>query len=135
MRSETGSARASKQMLWAGRTLSALAALFLLFDSVIKLMLIAPVVEALTRLGYPVSLARGIGSLELACLVLYLIPRTSVLGAILLTGFLGGAISLHLRVGDPLLSHVLFPSYVGLLVWGGLFLREDRLGVLIPLRR
>jgi len=113
----------SKKRLWAGRILSGLAVLFLLFDSVIKLLKIPPVVESLIRLGIPVDLARGIGSLELACLVLYVIPRTSIPGAILLTGFLGGAVMTHVRVGDPLLSHVLFPVYVGALIWGGLFLR------------
>jgi len=113
----------SRKRLWAGRTLSALAALFLLFDSVIKLMKIAPVVESLARLGLPLHLARGIGALELACLIVYVIPRTSIPGAILLTGFLGGAVLTHVRVGDPLVSHVLFPVYIGALLWGGLFLR------------
>jgi DoxX-like protein len=113
----------SRTRLWAGRTLSALAALFLLFDSVIKLMKIAPVVESLARLGLPLHLARGIGALELACLIVYVIPRTSIPGAILLTGFLGGAVLTHVRVGDPLFSHVLFPVYIGALLWGGLFLR------------
>ena len=124
----------SNKRLWAGRILTAMPVLFLLFDSVIKLMQIAPVRESFARLGYPESLATGIGILELVCLVLYLIPRTSVLGAILLTGHLGGAVATHVRVGDPLFSHVLFPTYVGLLVWGGLFLREDRLRALVPLR-
>lgn len=113
----------SKQRLWTGGALSTLAVLFLLFDSVIKLMKIAPVVESLNRLGLPVDLARGIGTLELACLIVYVIPRTSIAGAILLTGFLGGAVLTHLRVGDPLFSHVLFPVYIGALLWGGLFLR------------
>ena len=124
----------SRKRLWTGRILSSLAALFLLFDSVIKLTPIAPVREAFERLGYPLSLAVGIGLLELACLALYVIPRTSVLGAILLTGFLGGATATHVRVGDPLASHVLFPTYVGVLVWGGLFLRDARLRALVPLR-
>jgi DoxX-like family len=134
MQSTTQTASVSKARLWTGRTLSALAVLFLLFDGVIKLMNIAPVAESFTRLGYPVSVARGIGILELICLVIYLIPRTSALGAVLLTGFLGGAIATHVRVGDPLFSHVLFPTYIGLLIWGGLFLREGRLRALVPLR-
>jgi DoxX-like family len=92
------------------------------------------VVEAFNQLGYPVSLAPAIGILELACVVIYVIPRTAVLGAILLTGFLGGAVAIHVRVGDPLFTHTLFPIYVGVLVWGGLFLREARLRALIPLR-
>ena len=90
--------------------------------------------ESFGQLGYPVSLALGIGAVELACLVLYVIPRTSVLGAILLTGYLGGAVATHVRVGSPLLTHVLFPIYVAALVWGGLFLREGRLRALVPLR-
>jgi hypothetical protein len=117
----------SRKRLWAGRILSALAVLFLLFDSVIKLMMIAPVVESFARLGYPASISRGIGLLELACIVVHLIPRTAVLGAVLLTGYLGGAVATHVRVGDPLFSHVLFPVYVGVMIWGGLYLRDDRL--------
>jgi DoxX-like family len=134
MPSATPTAPVSRKRLWAGRVLSALAVLFLLFDGVIKLMTIAPVVESVTRLGYPVSLAGAIGILELLCLAVYLFPRTSVLGAILLTGFLGGATASQVRIGEPLLSHVLFPSYVGALLWGGLFLRDDRLRALLPLR-
>jgi hypothetical protein len=90
--------------------------------------------EAFVKLGYPTSLAVPIGIVLLVCVVIYVIPRTSVLGAILLTGYLGGAIATHVRVGDPLFSHVLFPTYVALLLWGGLYLREDRLRALIPLR-
>jgi hypothetical protein len=97
-------------------------------------MVIDPVVESFGRLGYPVSVSVGIGLLELVCLVLYVIPRTSVLGAILLTGYLGGAVATHVRVGSPMLTHVLFPIYVAALVWGGLFLREARLRALVPLR-
>ena len=120
----------SKKRLWAGRIMSAVAALFLLFDATIKLMVIPPVVEAFTRLGFPVHLARGIGTLELVCLIAYVIPRTAIPGAILLTGFLGGAVVTHVRIGDPLLSHALFPVYVGALVWGGLLLR-GRLAALV----
>jgi hypothetical protein len=123
---------ASRTLLWAGRILTALAALFLLFDSTIKLLKLEPVVESFARLGYPVTVARGIGGLELALIAAYLIPRTSVLGAVLLTGYLGGAVSTHVRVGDPLFTHVLFPIYVGVLLWGGLYLRDDRLRTLIP---
>jgi len=123
---------------WRRRTgviLSALPVLFLLFDCVIKLIKIQPVVESFAQLGYPDSLARGIGVLELACLALYLMPRTAILGAVALTGFLGGAISTHLRIGDPLFSHVLFPAYVGLLLWSGLILRDDTLRTLLSTRR
>lgn len=114
----------SQKSLWIGRGLSALAVLFLLFDSTIKVVGIPPVVESFTRLGIPVTLSRGIGLLELACLAVYLIPRTAIPGAILLTGFLGGAILAHVRVGDPLFSHVLFPTYIGAFLWGGLLLRR-----------
>jgi len=106
----------------------------MLFDGVIKLIKIAPVVESFAQLGFPDSLARGIGILELVCLAVYVIPRTSILGAILLTGYLGGAVASKVRIDDPLFSQVLFPIYVGLLVWAGLFLREDRLHALMPLR-
>ncbi len=113
-----------------GLVVTALPALFLTFDGVIKLVNIPPVVESFARLGYPDSLARGIGLLELICLTLYLVPRTAALGAVLLTGFLGGAISCHVRVGDPLVSHVLFPAYVGALLWAGLVLRDQRVSAL-----
>ena len=119
--------------IWAGRIITALPVLFLVFDSVIKFTHIAPVTESFARLGYPVTIAAGIGTLELICLAVYVIPRTSIVGAVLLTGFLGGAIATHVRVGDPLFSHVLFPTYVAALIWGGLFLRDERLrAVIIP---
>lgn len=127
--------RSPKWRQRAGLGISALPVLFLLFDCVIKLIKIPPVVESFAQLGYPDSLARGIGLLELTCLTLYLLPRTAVMGAVVLTGFLGGAISTHLRIGDPLFSHVLFPVYVGILIWSGLFLRDDTLRALLPWRK
>jgi hypothetical protein len=135
MQSTTQTAPVPKAKLWAGRIMSALAVLFLLFDSVIKVMKLAPAVEGTTELGYPESVVVGIGIIELVCLVVYLIPRTTVLGAVLLTGYFGGAIASHVRIGSPLFTHVLFPIYVAALIWGGLFLREGRLRALIPLRR
>jgi hypothetical protein len=120
--------------LWAGRILSGLAVAFLVFDFTIKLMVIAPVTASFARLGIPAQLPVTIGALELACVAIYLIPATSVLGAILLTGYLGGAMMMHVRVGDPLVSHILFPAYIGILLWGGLYFREPRLRALIPLR-
>lgn len=108
--------------------------MFLLWDSAIKLILIEPVVESFERLEFPAGMARGIGLLELACALLYVAPRTSVLGAVLLTGFLGGAVATHARIPDPFMTHTFFPVYVGLFVWGGLFLREPRLPALVPLR-
>ena len=125
----------SKIKYRAGVALSALPVLFLLFDSVIKVIEIAPVAQSFAQLGYPIALARGLGLLELLCVAVYAIPRTAVLGAILLTGFLGGAISTHLRVGDPLFSHTVFPVYVALMVWGGLYLRDDSVRALLPLRK
>ena len=119
---------------WPGRVLTAVPVLFLAFDVTIKLMKIQPVVDSFTQLGIPVELARVVGTVELICLVLYCIPRTAVLGATLLTGYLGGAVLTHLRIGSPLLSHTLFPIYIGILLWGALWLRDLRVRVLIPLR-
>jgi hypothetical protein len=129
----TQTAPLSKKRLWAGRILSALPALFLLLDGIMKLVKPVPVVEATVRLGYPESVILGLGIVLIACTVIYVIPRTSILGAILLTGYLGGATATHVRVGDPLFP-ILFPVVVSVLVWGGLFLRDDRLCTLIPLR-
>jgi hypothetical protein len=125
----------SRGRLWTGRIMSALPALFLFVDSVGKLVKPAPVVEGTVQLGYPESVLLVLGIVLLTCTVLYVIPRTAVFGAILLTGYLGGAIATHVRVGSPLFSHTLFPVYVALLIWGGLYLRDDRLRALIPLRR
>lgn len=115
----------------AGRVLSAVPVLFLLFDGVMKLFAPAPVTESFARLGYPAGVALGIGLLELACLALHLVPRTAVAGAVLLTGFLGGAVATHVRVADPLASHILFPVYVAALMWAGLWLRDARVRVLL----
>ena len=117
-----------------GRSLSGLVVLFLIPDGIIKFIKPAPVVEAFVHLGLPLSLANGLGILLLLCTFLYVVPRTAALGAILLTGYLGGAVATHLRAGDPLFSHVLFPTYLGVLLWLGLYLRDARLRVLIPLR-
>jgi len=125
----------SSKAFWAGHIISALVILFLLFDGVIKLFPLEVVTETLGHLGYPPSLARSLGILTLVCAALYAIPQTSVLGAILLTGLLGGAIATHLRVGSPTFSHLLFGVYLGLMVWGGLYLRDERLRALLPLRR
>lgn len=121
----------SKTMLWTGWGMSALPVLLMLFSAIMKLMKPAPVAEGFVHLGYPESLALGIGIAELACVALYLIPRTSVLGAILLTGYLGGATASHLRIGEPFVMAVL----LGVLIWGGLYLRDERVRALIPLRR
>jgi len=112
---------------WVGRTLSGLAILFLLFDSIIKFFPIAAVTDSFTQLGYRPQLAVTIAVLELICLAIYVVPRTSLFGAVILTGYLGGAIATHVRVGNPLFSHVLFPTYIAALIWGGLYLRSQRL--------
>jgi hypothetical protein len=118
----------------AGRIMSGLVVLFLLMDSIMKLIKPAFVVQASAPLGWPDRLIIPLGIVLLTCTALYVIPRSSILGGILLTGYLGGAVATHLRVGDPLLSHVLFPVYMGVLLWGGLYLREDSLPALIPLK-
>ena len=121
----------SKKTLWASYLMTALPVLMLLFSAIMKFLKPQSVLEGFAHLGLPASLALGLGILELSCTVVYMIPRTSVLGAILLTGYLGGAIATHLRVGDPLFSHVLFPTYVAALLWAGLLLRNARLRALL----
>lgn len=126
--------RVRKSMLWTGRILSGLPALFLLFDGAMKLVKPTVVVETTVKLGYPESVIIGLGIVLLACTLLYLIPRTSVLGAILLTGYLGGAIATHVRVSDSWFS-IFFPAIFGALLWGGLCLRDDRVRAIVPLRK
>jgi len=119
--------RASRWKVRAGIALSTIAVLFLLFDSTGKLLKVAPVVAGTEQLGYPESVIRMLGVILLLCVMTYVIPRFSIVGAVLLTGYLGGAIATHVRVGSPLLTHVLFPIYVAALIWGGLLLRDPRL--------
>jgi len=135
MQTATRAAPVSNGALWTGRILSGLVVAFLLFDGAIKLIPLDIVVVTSEQLGIPASLARTLGVLTLVCTVLYAIPRTSVLGAILLTGYLGGAIYTHLRVGSPIFTHLLFGVYLGLMIWGGLYLRDERLRALIPITR
>lgn len=125
----------SNTALWAGRIISGIVVAFLLFDGAIKLVPLDVVVQTSQELGIPVNLARTLGVFTLACAILYAVPRTSVLGAILLTGYLGGAIYTHVRAGSPLLTHTFFGVYLGLLIWGGLWLRDERLRALIPIAR
>ncbi len=133
MQPSTQAVPVSKTMLWAGRIMSALPALFLLFDGGAKLVQPAPVVEGTVKLGYPVSVILGLGIVLLASTLLYIIPRTAVLGAILLTGYLGGAVASNLRIQEGWFA-ILFPVFFGALIWGGLYLRDARLRALIPLR-
>jgi hypothetical protein len=127
-------ASVSKKLLWAGRIMSVLPALFLFLDGIMKLVKPVVVVEATVQLGYPESVILGLGIVLLTCTVLYLIPRTAVLGTILLTGYLGGAVATHVRVGNPLFS-IIFPVIIGAMLWGGLYLRDEQLRSLIPWRR
>lgn len=129
--------RNSKPALWTGRILSGLVIAFLLVDGAIKLVPWPVVTETKDKMGYgsSESFARTLGVITIACTVLYAIPPTSILGAILLTGYLGGAMASHVRIGSPLFSHILFGFYLGLMVWGGLWLRDRSLRDLIPWRR
>jgi hypothetical protein len=120
----------SKKIAWTGYAMSALPVIALVMSAVVKFMKPEPVVQGFVRLGYSVGAIAGLGALELACTVAYLIPQTSILGAILLTGYLGGATASTFRVGDAWIG----PVVLGILVWGGLFLREPKLRALIPIR-
>jgi DoxX-like family len=131
MQSDTQTAAVSRSSLWAGRVISALVVLFLLFDAIIKLMRVPAALEGTARLGFSESVVLPLGMVLLACVALYAIPRTSILGAILLTGYLGGAVASNVRVGNPLFGYILFPVYVGVLLWLGLYLRDVRLRILI----
>ena len=124
----------SKGALWTSRILTGLVVLFLLFDGITKVMKVSAVLKACAQIGLSEGLVVAIGTTLLACTLLYVIPQTSILGAILLTGYLGGAVSIQLRVGNPLFSQTLFPVYFGVLVWLALYLREGRLRSLVPLR-
>ncbi|HET9283081.1 MAG TPA: DoxX family protein [Candidatus Angelobacter sp.] len=135
MQSSTQTVTASRARIWTGRILTALALLFLLFDSGIKILNLAPAVQGTVGLGFQPGVVVPIGIVLLVCAILYVIPRTAILGAVLLTGYLGGAVASQVRAGNPLFSHVLFPVYFAFLVWGGLYLRDDRLRALVPLRR
>jgi hypothetical protein len=125
----------SKRTLLAGRIISGVVTAFMLFDGIFKLPKPAPVVDSFKKLGYDPDIAIPIGVLALLCAILYAIPRTAVLGAILLTGYLGGAVATHVRVDDPLFTHILFPVYFGVLSWVGLYLRDERLRALVPVRK
>jgi len=120
--------------LWAGRILGGLVVLFLILDGIMHVASPVPVVQAMTELQIPVRLAAAIGVLELVCTALYVIPATSILGAVLLTGYLGGAVAVHMRVGNPIFEAYVFPIIVGTMIWGALLLRDARLRRLIAAR-
>jgi hypothetical protein len=125
----------SKGQLWTGRVLSGVAVLFMLFDTVIHAMRPPAVIQGFAQLGFPLSIAIPLSTIEFIAIVLYVIPRTAALGAILLTGYLGGAVAAQVRIGAPLFSTLLAPVYVALFLWGGLYLRDERVRALIPVRR
>jgi DoxX-like protein len=120
-------ASTSSKALWLGRLVSALPLTFLIFDTASKLVMMPFAVQATKELGFTETAAFTVGIIEAACLVLYMLPRTSILGAVLWTGYLGGAIATHVRAGSPLFTHMLFPIYVAVLLWAGLWLRGGRL--------
>jgi hypothetical protein len=122
--------------IWIGRILSGLVVAFLLLDASMKLIPAQFVLDASAQIGWPPDLgtARMLGAILLTATALYIVPRTSVLGAILVTGFLGGAVASHVRIGSPVFTHDLFGAYLGVIVWGGLWFREPNLRALIPLR-
>ena len=124
----------AKKRSWAGIVISAIPTLFLLMDAVGKFIKPEAVVTGTVELGYPESVIFPLGIVLLICTILYAIPKTSVLGAILLTGYLGGAVATHVRIGSPLFTHMLFPVYLGIMIWLGLYLRDIRLRELVPLR-
>jgi hypothetical protein len=134
MHSGTAPAPVSKGKLWTARLMSTLIVLFLLFDAAIHLAKPTPVVDAFAKLGFPLSASVGIGVVEFLCLATYVIPRTAALGAVLLTGLLGGAIATHVRAGSPAFEAYVFPILFGFLLWGAVWLRDDRLRTLLPLR-
>ena len=133
MQSATRSSSVSNKQLWLGRTMSAMPALFLLVDGAMKLVKPEVVIKATVELGYAESVIVPLGIVLLTCTILYLVPRTAVLGAILLTGYLGGAVATHVRAGQGLFE-IMFPVVFGALLWGGLVLRDERLRELLPLR-
>lgn len=126
----------SSAALWTGRVLTGLFAVFMLGASIApKLLNMSVAQDSLTQLGWPPGYVLMIGLIELTCLVLYLIPRTALLGAVLMMGLLGGAMATQIRAGSPLFSHILFSIYLGLFMWGGLWLRDARVRALFPIRR
>ena len=125
----------SKGRLWTSRVLSGLVILFMLFDGIFKFIPNEEAIKGTTELGYQLHHLPILGILSLSAIVLYAIPRTAVLGAILLTGYFGGAVATHLRLDNPLFSHVLFSVYLGIMAWAGLWLRSEALRQLLPLRR
>ena len=135
MESSIHTGSSSNKRVWAGRIVSALPVLFLLFDGAIHAMRNPADVDGFAKAGFPISTALPLGIIEIVCVILYAIPRTSMLGAILLTGYLGGAVATNVRQQLPMFGYVLFPVYVAVFIWGGLWLRDNRVRSLIPISR
>lgn len=133
-RTPTAGTDGSRAEVWTGRVLSGIAVAFLAADSLGKVLEVQPVIDGTLQLGYPRDVVFTLGVLLGSCVALYAVPATSFVGALLLTGYLGGAVATHVRVGNPLLTHVLFPTYVGALLWGGLLLQDARLRAWLPWR-
>ena len=131
----TSLSQPSDRATWAGRVLSGLPVLMLTFDAAAKIARLKPMIEGTVKLGYPASTVFPIGLILLACVIVYVIPRTAPLGAVLLTGYLGGAIATHVRVGNPLFTHELAPIYVAAFIWGGLYLRDPRVRAVLRAAR
>jgi DoxX-like protein len=124
----------SNRQLLIGRILSGFAVLFLVVDSGTKLLRVQAAIDGTAELGYQPGIVVPLGIILALCVIVYVIPRTAVLGALLLTGYLGGAIATHVRVGNPLATHVLFPVYLAVFIWGGLLLRDPALRTFLPFR-
>lgn len=131
----TAPATTSNAQLWTGRVLGGLCVLFLVFDALAKIARLDPVVQGTVELGYPDAVLVPLGLVLLASTILYAVPATAVLGAILVTGYLGGAVATHVRMSHPLLTHSLFPVWLGIALWGALWLRDARLRALLPVSR
>jgi hypothetical protein len=125
-------ARGNRKALWAGRIVSGLAAAFMTMDAMVKVLQLPVAVEGTIKLGYAPGIVLWLGLIQVAMLALYLVPRTAVLGAILWTGYLGGAVATHVRLDNPLFSHVLSPTYVAAFLWCGLWLRDPRVRAILP---
>lgn len=125
----------SSKTIWAGRVITAIVVLFMLFDSITKILKVNAVVKASAQFGYSANTIMIVGIILFACVLVYLYPRTAILGAVLLTGYLGGAVEANLRIGSPLFTTLLFPVYFGILVWAGLYLRNQRVREFISFRK
>lgn len=135
MKSDTSSASVSEKKVIIGRIMSGIAVLFMLFDSITKILKTPQVMQASVKLGYPENTIPIIGLILLVLTIIYIIPRTSIFGAILLTGYLGGAVASNLRIMNPLFSNTLFPIYFAILVWGGIYLRDNFISQFVPYRK